>query len=221
MLSKSAYRAIRYHPIVERLQNTLRKTSGVRFEEIDLFVPAGPGDVIIDAGANVGSITSKAARTGATVHAFEPNPICFATLQRRFAAQSNVHLHNKGLMDRNCTLTLSTPIPHNGYDAVETTVAASFVAQRFDADVIKDEIECVDVAEVVRGLGRITLLKMDIEGAEIPVLHRLLDEKLADRIGIAVVETHERFSPEVAAKTNDLKKRLEANGLGHWRLDWI
>ena len=218
---KELKRAIRHHPLVEQARNRLTWRAGVSFDEINLFVPLGPGDVVIDAGANVGAITSKCARTGATVHSYEPNPTCFAILQRRFAAMPNVHLHNLGLMDENCTLTLSTPIPHNKFDSVEVTIAASFIAPSFDADVVKEEIECVDIAGVVRQFSRVALLKMDIEGAEIRALNRLLDEGLGNRIGMAVIETHERFSPEIAQQTCQLKERIRNSGFGHWRLDWV
>ena len=81
-LKKALYRKVRYNPWTERLQNAFRKEDSVHFDEIDLDVPAKPGDIIIDAGANVGDVTSKCARTGATVHAFEPNPVCFASSER-------------------------------------------------------------------------------------------------------------------------------------------
>ena len=197
--------------------------TGFRSDEIDLFVPATVGDVIIDAGANVGAITSKCARTGATVHAFEPNPVCYRILKWRFAAQPNVRIYNLGLMDRDCTLTLSTPVPHRQYDSIDTTVAASFVAEKFDAEVTKEQVKCIDIAEFVRGVGKpIALLKMDIEGAEIATINRLLDTGTIDQIKMAVVETHERFSPELAHETETLRQRLKKEGYSdRVRLDWL
>lgn len=220
---KSLQRSIRYHPLVERFQRELRIRDGVAFNEINLFVPVGGGAVIVDAGANVGAITSKCARTRATVHAFEPNRTCFEILRRRFRYMPNVHLHNAGLMDRDCTLTLSTPLPHRHYDAVDTTVAASFVANQYDAPVVSYEVKCIDVAAFVQSVGRrIALFKMDIEGAEVRVINRLLDQGLGERVTMAVVETHERFSPELAEQTKVLKERVKAEGLAsRFRFDWV
>ena|SRR5215204_178870 len=113
---KALYRKVRYHPWTERLQNALRKQESVHFDEIDLDVPARPGDIIIDAGANVGDVTSKCARTGATVHAFEPNPVCFEILKKRFSRLPNVRIYNQGVMDKPGSLTLSTPVAHAEYD---------------------------------------------------------------------------------------------------------
>src|SRR5206468_3699259 len=223
-LKKAIYRYVRYSSWTERLQNVLRREAAVYFAEIDLTVPAAPGDIIIDAGANVGDVTSRCARTGATVHAFEPNPICYSILEKRFAHLPNVQVHNVGLMDKPCSLTLSTPLAHNQYDSIDSTVAASFVASSSDGvEMVETEVECIDLASFIRGLaGPVTLLKMDIEGAEVPVLNHLIDTGDIDQVRLAIVETHERFSPELAAATDALRQRLKSEGLdARVRLDWI
>ncbi len=148
-LKKALYRKVRYHPWTERLQNVLRRQESVHFDEIDLDVPARPGDIIIDAGANVGDVTSKCARTGATVHAFEPNPVCFEILKKRFSRLPNVRIYNQGVMDKPGSLTLSTPVAHEQYDDLDTTVAASFVAPKSgDIEMRETEVECIDLAEL-------------------------------------------------------------------------
>jgi hypothetical protein len=85
------------------------------------------------------------------------------------------------------------------------------------------EVECIDLASFIRELGRpVTLLKMDIEGAEVPVLNRMIDTGAIDEVQLAIVETHERFSDELANATNALRERLSAAGMDHKvRLDWI
>lgn len=217
------YRKIRCNPVVERVQTRLRRREGAFFHEIGLVVPATVGDIIIDGGANVGMMTSKFARTGATVHAFEPNPVCYGILRKRFAMQPSVHVHHLGLMDKECTLSLSTPVAHNGFDSIEVTVASSFVAETFDALTTEDQVKCIDASEFVLSLGKpVALLKLDIEGAEIAVLNRLMDTGAIDQVKFTVVETHERFSREQAEQTEILRERIEATGLSERvRLDWI
>jgi FkbM family methyltransferase len=221
-LKKALYRRVRYSPWTERLQNSLRRETHVRFDEIDLAVPIRPGDIIIDAGANVGDVTSRCARTGATVHAFEPNPVCYAVLEKRFADLANVRTHNLGVMDKACSLTLSTPKADDRYDSLETTVAATFIAPQ-EHDLVETTVDCIDLAEFIRGLpGPVKLLKMDIEGAEVAVLNHLMDTAVIDRVELAVVETHERLSDELARETEALRDRLQAHGLAEKvRLDWI
>ena len=42
-----------------------------------------PGDLVLDCGANVGAVTGPLAETGATVHAFEPDPFAFEKLKKK------------------------------------------------------------------------------------------------------------------------------------------
>src|SRR5271155_621206 len=125
-LGKNIYRRIRYLGLTERLwtwakgDTRLRLSAGV---EIDVKAD----DVFIDCGANVGDVTSLFARTGGVVYAFEPHPICFSILRRRFSMMPNVHLFNQGAMDRACNLVLRTPDAHDQYDSLDTTVGASFI----------------------------------------------------------------------------------------------
>jgi FkbM family methyltransferase len=222
-LKKALYRKVRYNPWTEKLQNSLRTETRVYFDEIGCAIPAGPGDIIIDAGANVGDVTSRCARTGATVHAFEPNPVCYAILKKRFAGLSNVRTYNVGVMDKPCSLTLTTPKPDETYDSVETTIAGTFIAPPSGAEGIETTVECIDLSEFIRTLDRpVTLLKMDIEGAEVAVLNRLLDTGIIDRVDFALVETHERLSDDLARSTAALRDRIKSKGLEQKvRLDWI
>jgi hypothetical protein len=68
----------------------------------------------------------------------------------------------------------------------------------------------------------VRLAKIDIEGAEIGVVNRLIDSGVIDRIDHLVVETHERQQPALAEPTEALRRRIEREGLaGKVRLDWI
>lgn len=223
MLHKNLRRSLRRSPLTELAVRHAKSTGSVDFPEIGLSVTAGPGDIIIDCGANVGDMTSRFARTGATVHAFEPHPRCYEIISRRFAALSNVTCHHRGVMDRACTLTLSTPVEHDIFDSLAVTVAATFVEMEHAVEQQSTEVACVDFAAFIRSLGkRVRLVKMDIEGAEVGVLNHLLDNDLMGSIDYAVVETHERLSEELKQSTRALRERIAAAGLEQKiRLDWI
>jgi len=217
-----AKRRIRFNPIVERAQARLRRETGVSLPEIKLFVPCGPGDIIIDAGANIGQLTSRFARTGATVHAFEPNPHCYALLKRRFSLLPNVKLHHAGVMDRECTLTLESTAPYDGHDVFDASTSSSFFSSS-TGELDKVDVNCIDLAKFIRGLEkRVALLKMDVEASEIPVINHLMDTGAIALVEMAVVETHERFSPEIAKQTEELRERIARAGLSdRVRLDWL
>src|ERR1700692_1145388 len=99
-LKRNLRRRLRYHPIVERAQQKVRMNPVLAVPEIGFECRVNPGSLIIDCGANIGDITSTFARTGAEVYAFEPNPVCFSILSKRFSASPNIKCFNRGVMDK-------------------------------------------------------------------------------------------------------------------------
>lgn len=181
-----------------------------------------PVDVAIDCGANVGNVTAALLRTGACVHAFEPNPHAYAVLAERFQGEPNVELHPQAVLDRAGTARL-----HLHVDAVHDPVGASVGSSvlPFKGNVDVDtyvEVEAIDLAEFVLALDRqVKVLKLDVEGAECPVVHRLLDTGAIDRIGTVLVELHDRHIPELRDENDRLRERLAREGLADRVLtDW-
>jgi FkbM family methyltransferase len=224
-LKKGISRGLRYNKFSEKLRSYLLKSNEIVLDNIALKLAISPGDVVLDCGANVGDVTSKFARSGATVYAFEPNKLCFDIITKRFALMSKVHCLNNGIMDCNCQLDLATPEPHAGFDALETTVAASFKAEGLQSDhfeIKNQSVKCVDADQFIRSIGkRVRLMKIDIEGAEIEVINRLIDTNAIDLIDYLVVETHEKQMPHLLEKTNLLRSRINSLGLDKKiNLDW-
>jgi FkbM family methyltransferase len=222
---KAVYRRIRYHWLTERAQHLFRRKRKLKLAAINLELKVEPGSVMIDCGANVGDVTSLFARSGATVYAFEPNPLCYRILAKRFRATPMVHCFNKGVMDQKCTLTLRTPAPHGHWDAIEMTVGASFMPDATTPDehvIQEEEIECIDLDQFIRSLNRrVSLLKLDIEGSELKVLNHLMDTGAIKLIDQVVVETHERQMPHLREATNTLRARIRSERLeSKIRLDW-
>jgi FkbM family methyltransferase len=222
-IRRAARRQIRHHPLVERTQQRIRLSPRLVLGQIGLEIDIDQTSVLIDCGANVGDVTSALARTGAQVYAFEPNPLSYAILSKRFSSTPNVKCFNKGVMDRDCTLTLITPVAHDQYDALDMTIASSFLTNHADRDAKKNEIACIDLSAFIWGLNkRIGVLKIDIEGAEIQVLNCLIDTKAIDLVDLVLVETHEVQQPSLTASTTALRERIAAASLqSKIRLDWI
>jgi FkbM family methyltransferase len=209
----------------------LRKRASARRErrerpELALFNAAvarlGPGDVAIDCGANVGKFTLPLARTGATVYAFEPNPDAFAELRRATGQFPNVVLRQAAVT------TAGKPVKlylHKwaGEDPVHWSTGSSLLAGknnvRGDRFV---EVEGIAFADFVESLGDqpVSLLKMDVEGAEVAILDQLLDRGLHTRIEQAFIEMHDRRVPDLVEPSRRLRERLKAAGLDNFRLDW-
>lgn len=178
-----------------------------------------PGDVCLDLGANMGTYTEKLAATGAEVHAYEPDPYCFAALQTRFAGRPNVHLHNQAVSGSAGSFVLRRA---KGFDQDPDMLSqSSSIAIRDDK--LFDEsnsviVETVAFADVVKGLQRpVALVKMDIEGAEFSILDTILADEAAGRpplpIKVLYMETHERNMPTRFAMLKALRVRNWAGAL--------
>jgi len=132
-----------------------------------------PGDTFVDVGANVGYDTLlgsiKVGDTGRVV-AIEANPATFAKLNANLKSNDvgNVRAINVAAADRAGTVTLYDSGPRN-IGAVTTLASRGMPAFAEVAAMPLSDILSADEARTVR------LIKIDVEGAEPPILAALLD----------------------------------------------
>lgn len=180
-----------------------------------------PGDIAVDCGANVGTITAEFAKRGAVVHAFEPDPAAFSELKQKFGESSNVCLHQAAVSAAAGRMRLYFR-NERAADAVLYSVGSTLFPEK--TDVRKDdycEVEVRRLADFIRGFERIRILKVDIEGAECDVLEDLLNEQLLDRIDLVLVETHEEWIPETIPRLQKIREQLQHGGYTNVFLNWI
>ncbi len=141
-----------------------------------------------DVGAFRGETVERIASLGRfnAIHAFEPFPESFAVLERRFADTQWVRLHN---------LAMSDSVGTAQFNLTRSSQSHSILAPVSDAPIETDAHESIgeitvetatldDIAEANR-IKRISLLKLDVQGAEMSVLRggvRLLIEHRIDTI---------------------------------------
>ncbi|MBX4206187.1 FkbM family methyltransferase [Candidatus Parcubacteria bacterium] len=185
-----------------------------------LFSRLAPGEVAIDCGANVGKFTTKMAKPGVTVYAFEPDPHAFKVLESKFKDNTGVVLMNKAVSARAGRGKLYFD-KRSSADEVAWSIRSTLLAEKPNMDLKAFfEVEIIDLAEFIQGIEKpIGLMKMDIEGAEVDVLNKLIDLGLTKRIRNIVVETHERF-PTLAEPTAKLRERIRREGISNIDLDW-
>jgi FkbM family methyltransferase len=118
-----------------------------------------PGDTVIDAGAYIGDHTiAYAGAVGETgmVHAFEPNPVAFRCLNHNVGDLPNVRIYDYALSDAPGNVPLSG---NNG------NWGGVYVGEHMRiADVRTNALEVVIP-------WRVNLIKLDVEGYELKVLH--------------------------------------------------
>ena len=187
-----------------------------------LLAKIGEGSIVIDCGANVGDITNQFAKTGATVHSFEPDPAAFARLEKRFKDVSNVILHQKAAWIED------TQIPFFFHEArseneLELTVSSSVIGNKSNvSNTNKVMVDAIDLVAFIENLNtQIALIKIDVEGAEIEILKHILEKETYKKFDLAVVETHETKIPGHVEEVAQIKVMMQERGVENVRLNWI
>lgn len=191
--------------------------------------------VVLDVGANEGQTIDAYRRVldaSAQIHAFEPTPELFEGLERRYAADRAVSVHRLAVSDRSGTASfnvmgmslLNSLLEMVPDDATYRTGAT--VASRVEVATTSLDDFCA-----ARGIEHVTLLKLDIQGAEIKALRgaeRLLRERRVDVLFIEVVFSTmyegQAYFPEIMERLSQDQYRLyglydmarEINGTLGW-----
>ncbi|MBF9033459.1 FkbM family methyltransferase [Rhodobacterales bacterium HKCCE2091] len=182
----------------------------------------GPGDIVVDLGANVGDISARLAATGATLHAFEPDPETFGHLAARLGHLPNVTLHNAAAGGRDGSATLFRPPSWAEEDRRRSASKANSVAAMAEARgfVPSGEVPVVDFARFLNGLPDVAqLVKVDIEGAEWELIEAVMD-RAPDRFRAMFVETHERVDRAVLPLVKRMQARFAAEPAPYVNLYW-
>ena len=83
-------------------------------------------------------------------------------------------------------------------------------------------IEVVDLVEFMQQQNRkIDLVKLDVEGAEIAILKRILAAEAWHLFDRMYVETHETKIPSQLEDLNWIKSQLKERNIQHIKLNWI
>ena len=185
-----------------------------------------PGDLALDCGANMGTVTAVLAATGADVIAYEPDPHAFEILRDKFKNMHNVVVVNSAVGVGSGTVRLMRA-DNFGANPEGASVKSTILdgGRRIDAD-NSVEVPLIDFPELVRELvaarGEIAFVKMDIEGAELDIHEALDHESLFINIRCLVAETHERKFKDLRERYKTLRESVaQRYAPGKVNLDWI
>ena len=175
----------------------------------DLLSRLGSQDTVVDLGANVGEFTVAMAQTGARVFAFEPDPHARTVLETAVQGLANVTVMPVAVGARAGQAQLYRRVNFAREPNRASKSSSLFAEKRNVSTADAIPVEIIDFAAFLNQLDcDIALIKMDIEGAEVPLLESLLNRPIAARIGHIFVETHERALPQLASRTQALKDKV-------------
>ena len=142
-----------------------------------------PGDVVVDAGANIGYITALLARwvgPGGLVHSIEPIPATYALLTRavRALGLAQVRCHACAVSDQAGEAVMEIPdYPDGGENFYESRVVPAGASSGRS---LRQAVRLCTLDELAGAHGsRITFMKIDVEGHEAPALRgarRILEQ---------------------------------------------
>ena len=191
-------------------------------KEFESYISTLPNNsMVIDVGANLGKYTSLFLSRNFKVHAFEPDPIAVKELRKLCGKDhDNFKLFQKAVGIKK---EIKKLYRYRKFEETnpETTIGSSILSSRSGKGKPSIEIECIDFIEYLKKInGKVCLLKIDIEGAEIEILNKIIDHKLHENIGRIYAETHERFSHKIAIQTVKLRLRIVKENIKNINLDW-
>jgi FkbM family methyltransferase len=140
-------------------------------------------DVIFDVGVNYGYTSAWFARWAQRVYAFEPNPKNQSLIreQLRIRAIDNVELVETAVSDREGEAEFFVK-PQDGHHSLGDIGASETI------DRIRVPVTTLDRFATERGIDRIGLLKIDVEGYEAEVLRGARELLAARRIDLILFE---------------------------------
>lgn len=169
--------------------------------------------VILDVGAYTGEWAQEMdTRYRATVHAFEPDPRNFAQLERRFTNNHRVQPHACGLGARSEILPMSQQFMGSTVFEQRTVNASGQWA----------DVQIHDICDTWQQLQlqTVDLMKINIEGAEFPLLERMQEQKLFERVDCFLIQFHE-WHPGAYLRRRRIRRGLAKTHNLEWDYPFI
>jgi FkbM family methyltransferase len=172
-----------------------------------------PGDTFVDIGANIGLFTVLAARRvgrEGRVFAFEPSARSFERLQANVALNhfENVECHRLALSETGGQLTMR--VSADGFDAWNT-----FGRPTAGKEFLEESVPCVTWDAFAQGrslVGRVTMMKIDVEGWEARVLSGGVDVLSREDAPVMQIEFSQESALAAGSSCVDLYHKLQVLG---------
>ncbi len=180
-------------------QKTAREVTVAKWEAIRgdktlrLTYELRPKDTVWDVGGYEGQWASDIfAKYRPTIHIFEPVQAFADEITHRFAKNPNIVVHRYGLSD---------------HDAAESISLTGDRASTFVSDTQSEQAVFRSASSVAAELGTPTLIKLNIEGGEYPLLEDLIRTNKIKDIDHIQVQFHD-FVPNALPRMTAIQEAL-------------
>ncbi|WP_455948747.1 FkbM family methyltransferase [Helicobacter pullorum] len=178
------------------------------FYEFYLQNQNGKKVVFVDCGAHAGVFSDVALACGGICYAFEPNKYLYAFLRDLYKGNEKLILSNQAVSNKNGKTTFYTYASNavsDGAGIMRNNLGVGYEVEMLDF--------CEFLKDIIQKHHKISLIKIDIEGAEFDVLDSLIEQKLYENVEYIMVETHERFFENPKEKIENLKNKIAKNNI--------
>ena len=175
--------------------------------------PIDADSIVLDVGAYTGDWAQHIIdRYNPHIIAFEPNPETFKKLDAR--AKENTKLTPKlyGIGDRNEHLRITL-------EDLGSSVFSNN-SDRKDMQWADAEIKAVDDVWKELGLENIDLMKINIEGAEFPLLERMIQKDMLEKVDCFMIQFHE-WHPRAYSRRRKIHQELSKTHKLTWNYHFI
>lgn len=173
----------------------------------------GSQSIVLDVGAFTGKWADAVAELhDPVIYAFEPNPRSYARLEEKAANNRKLRPQQYGLGGRDETVEFTL----NG-------LGSSMCDDRSrnrNVDKIQVKIAAIDSAWRSLSLDRVDLMKINIEGAEFPLLERMIETDMLDKVDTFLIQFHE-WHPDARRRREVIQRALSQTHRQEWNYDFV
>lgn len=169
--------------------------------------------IVIDAGAYTGEWAQEILdRYSPTIHAFEPDPRNYGPLEKKAQANPRLIPYDFGLGDKNESVRMTQ----------EYLGSSIFTDGNNKTGAPSTEVQIRDIADTWKSLAldQVDLMKINIEGAEFPLLERMIETDLLKKADCFLIQFHE-WHPDAHRRRRNIRKALSATHQLVWDYHFV
>lgn len=170
-----------------------------------------PDSIVVDLGGYKGDFAAAiSTKYKCSVYVFEPVKLFFLECQKRFKGEERIHCFNYGLSDIDGSFTITN---NNDGSSLIKSQPGSVCEEKVIVKCFSKEMERLQIENI-------DLLKINVEGAEFPILTNILASGMASKIKHFQVQFH-NFYPNASILRERIRSELATTHTEDWNYPFV